>query len=87
MEDVTEGQRLPAQIALNGYSWTATNDHPDETGSTFFVPYSVKSIFPNSGRMTGGSEIIVIGSGFVENELNQPRCRFGVSNNYAITQA
>ena len=87
MDQVADGQRLPAQVALNGVSWTATNDHPDDTGSTFFVPYSVNAIFPNSGRVTGDSEVLIIGSGFVDDELFQPRCRFGTPHNYAITEA
>lgn len=28
METVAQGKRLPAQVALNGYSWTKTNDKP-----------------------------------------------------------
>lgn len=87
MSQVAEGQRLSAQVALNGYSWTATNDHPDDSGSTFYVPYSINAIFPNSGRVTGDTEVLLIGSGFVESELFKPRCRFGTANNYAITEA
>lgn len=87
MEQVGENQRLSAQVALNGYSWTATNDQPEESGSTFFVPYSVNAIFPNSGRVTGNTEVLIIGSGFVEDETYTPRCRFGTANNYAITEA
>ncbi len=75
MDQVTEGERLSAQLALNGYSWTQTNDN--EQGSTFFVPYSVNAIFPNSGSILGDTEVLVIGSGFTQNQDFQPRCRFG----------
>jgi len=27
MDTAAKGQRLPAQVALNGYSWTNTNDN------------------------------------------------------------
>ena len=44
METVPEGDRLPARVALNSYSWTDTVD--EETGSTFFVPYTIFVIYP-----------------------------------------
>jgi hypothetical protein len=51
------------------------------------VPYSVNAIFPNSGSILGDTEVLVVGSGFVENPEFQPRCRFGTPSNYAIVQA
>lgn len=69
---------------MNGYSWTKPVDKP--TGSTYFVPYSVSAIFPNSGKVEGGTEILIIGSGFVKKDDFQPRCRFGTPTNYAITE-
>ena len=81
MESVAEGQRLSAQVALNGYSWTSSTD------DTSFVPYSVNAIFPTSGPTAGGSEVIVLGSGFVNDAQNSPRCRFGTPSNYAIVEA
>jgi len=83
METVPEGQRLPAQVSLNAYSWT--NTFEDKHGSTFFVPYSVTAIFPNSGKVEGGTEVLVIGTGFKQSEDLAPRCRFGTPSNYAIT--
>ena len=41
IETVPEGERLAAQAALNSYSWSQVNDDEGETGSTFFVPYSI----------------------------------------------
>ena len=41
IDTVPEGERLPAQAALNSYSWSATNDDLGGTGETFFVPYTV----------------------------------------------
>lgn len=44
METVEEGERLPAQAALNSYSWTDLSEN--EEGSTYFVPYSAFVIYP-----------------------------------------
>lgn len=81
MESVPEGQRLPASVALNGYSWTKVTD------DTSFVPYSVNAIFPTSGPSVGGSDVIVLGSGFSKDGENTPRCRFGTPSNFAIVEA
>lgn len=51
------------------------------------MPYSTSAIFPNSGKVEGGTEVLVIGSGFVKNADFLPRCRFGTPTNYAITEA
>jgi len=87
MIEVIEGQKLSAQVALNDYSWTTTNDDMGNTGSTFFVPYSISAIFPNSGSSTGGSEVVVIGSGFVSSDTNSPRCRFGTPSKNMVVKA
>lgn len=47
----------------------------------------MSAIFPTSGPMTGGSDIIIVGSGFVNDGQNTPRCRFGTPQNYAIVEA
>ena len=46
IETVAEGERLTAVAALNSYSWSEANDDLGDTGYTFFVPYSISSIFP-----------------------------------------
>ena len=80
-----EGEKLMAQAALNSYSWSAPNDDDGETGDTFYVPYSVSQIFPQSGPSTGGTDVIITGRGFQEGE--NPRCRFGTPANYVIVEA
>jgi hypothetical protein len=85
MDAVPQGQQLPAQVALNGYSWTKTVSNSQ--GSTFFTPYTVNGIFPNSGRVTGGTEVLVIGSGFVKHPNFAPRCKFGTAKNFKIVAA
>ena len=86
METVPEGERLPAQAALNSYSWSVA-DEESEVGDTFYVPYSVSSIYPMSGPSTGGTDVIITGRGFMEGENENPRCRFGTPANYVIVEA
>jgi hypothetical protein len=81
MELVNEGEYLPAQLALNRYSWT------NLTNSTYFLPYGIEQIYPNSGPTTGVTDVIVQGKGFVDEEGNTARCRFGTPANYAIVDA
>jgi hypothetical protein len=53
MELVNEGEYLPAQVALNSYSWT------NLTNMTYFLPYGIQSIFPNGGPTTGVTDVII----------------------------
>ena len=78
MELVNEGEYLPAQVAMNSYSWSQlTND-------TFFLPYGVQSIYPSAGPTTGVTDVLVQGKGFVDEDGASVRCRFGTPANYAI---
>ena len=73
---------LPAQVSLNSYSFTEVSEE------TYYRPYGVQQIQPNSGPMPGGmTYVIVQGQGFVSEEGVTPRCRFGTSANYAIVEA
>ena len=72
---------LPARVSLNSYSYTEVTDE------TYFRPYGVQSIQPNSGPLAGVTQVIVQGQGFVSEEGVTPRCRFGTSANYAIVEA
>jgi hypothetical protein len=49
----------------------------------------VSQIIPTSGPISGGTDVIIQGRGFINgNEPNdQPRCRFGSPSNYAIVEA
>jgi hypothetical protein len=68
METVPEGERLPARVALNSYSWTETFENEETGGSTYFVPYTVTVIYPQDGPVTGGTDILIQGVGFVQND-------------------
>ena len=82
MQLVNEGEYLPAQLALNRYSWTVLGN------STFYLPYGIDQIYPNSGPTSGVTDIIIQGKGFVnEDSLGTPRCRFGTPANFAIVEA
>mmetsp|Transcript_13740 Transcript_13740/g.17354 ORF Transcript_13740/g.17354 Transcript_13740/m.17354 type:complete len:219 (-) Transcript_13740:690-1346(-) len=86
IETVAEGERLSAQAALNSYSWSIADEDSD-VGDTFYVPYSVSSIYPMSGPGTGGTDVIITGRGFIEGDNESPRCRFGTPANYVIVEA
>jgi hypothetical protein len=82
MHLVNEGEYLPAQIALNKYSWTTLGN------STFYLPYGVDQIYPNSGPISGVTDVIIQGKGFIdETGSATPRCRFGTPANFAIVEA
>jgi hypothetical protein len=73
---------LPAQVSLNSHSYTELSE------DTYYRPYGVQSISPNSGPIGAGvTQVIVSGQGFVTEEGVTPRCRFGTSANYAIVEA
>lgn len=80
-----QGVQLTASVSLNSYSWTVPNEENAE--SLKFVPYGIQTIYPNGGPLTGGSQVIINGKGFVESEVEKPRCRFGSGTIYAIVEA
>jgi hypothetical protein len=72
---------LPAQVSLNSYSYT------DLAEGTYYRPYGILQISPNSVPIGSTSTIVVSGRGFVAEEGITPRCRFGTPANYAISEA
>ena len=83
IETVPEGERLPAQAALNSYSWVG-----GKYGDILYRPYGVMSILPSSGPYDGYTDIMVTGRGFNGDDYaDKGRCRFGVETNYAIVEA
>lgn len=67
MPTVSEGEYLIAKVALNSYSY-ATVDEDESEGSAQYVPYIVGAMYPSSGPNSGDTDVIVVGSGFVEDE-------------------
>lgn len=77
---MAEGENgLPASVSLNNASWTVVNEE------TTYKPYGIEHIYPNSGPDGGGTDITVVGSGFVNNGL--AKCRFGVPGEYVTVDA
>jgi len=72
-------QTMNFSMAMNNYSFT-----PEKEDNTF-TPYGIISVTPSSGPVTGGTNIIMKGSGFFDS--SSARCRFGVEGYYAETEA
>lgn len=53
MDTVEEGEYLPAQVALNSYSWS------EVVNTTYFLPYGIDTIYPANGPTTGVTDVIV----------------------------
>jgi len=70
---------LPATVALNGYSWVDTDFK--------YVPYGILDLYPNSGPITGNTDVIIVGRGFNEDLQEKAQCRFGIGNHQVIVQA
>ena len=72
-------------MALNGYSWTDLND------KTYYVPYGIDFISPNSGPVNQYIDVYVYGKGFQQINDDQystdPKCRFGSPDNNAVVDA
>jgi IPT/TIG domain len=58
MELVDKDYYLPATVALNSYSWVDTDFK--------YVPYGITDIQPNSGPISGNTDVIIVGKGFNE---------------------
>jgi len=90
VELVAQDEPLPAQISLNGQSWTYLNE------STFYIPYGIEYIAPNSGPQNSYIDVYVYGKGFQSMSAYEPdgsyyetdpKCRFGSPDNHAIVDA
>jgi len=73
MELVDKDYYLPATVALNSYSWVDTDFK--------YVPYGITDIMPNSGPISGNTDVIIVGKGFNEDLQEKALCRFGVGSN------
>ena len=79
MELVDKDYYLPATVALNSYSWVDTDFK--------YVPYGITDIMPNSGPISGNTDVIIVGKGFNEDLQEKALCRFGVGSSQVIVQA
>lgn len=76
MERPKNGTSLPVRISLNGQDYT-TNSHS-------YSVYGLLDSAPKGGLFTGGTEVLIKGFGFYNNE---PRCRFGIESNNIVVEA
>ena len=74
-----EGQSLPVSVALNSYSWAASD--------FYFTPYGISDIYPSAGPDDQNTNILVVGSGFANDMQDDARCKFGTESNYIIVEA
>ena len=86
IELANEGETLSAQVALNAYSWTELTD------KTYYVPYGIDYVSPNSGPVNSYIDVYVYGKGFMQITddvlySTEPRCRFGSPDNNAVVDA
>jgi hypothetical protein len=84
LELVNEDEALVVGIALNSYSWVNNQTNPH-----LYRPYGIQQMQPSSGPYNGFTDILVVGKGFIDESGNSgnPRCKFGVDNNFAIVDA
>ncbi len=74
-----EDEGFDFSVALNNYSFVNSEDGKK------FKGYTIHHIEPSSGPISGGTRILIHGSGF--SDTGMQRCRFGTPGWFAITQA
>ena len=75
--EVDEGQTVAVEVTMNGQDYS-------KQGVTFnyILQATVNKIVPNHGPMTGGTEIIIHGSNFVQSP--DLVCQFGDAQEYVV---
>ena len=76
MERPKNGTSMPVRISLNGQDYT-NNTH-------MYSLYGMTDSAPKGGPYAGGTEIMIKGFGFYDDE---PRCRFGIDSNNIVVAA
>ena len=76
-QNETEG--FPLEVSLNNYSFVESEN------KARYSAYSINHITPSSGPISGGTRILVHGSGF--NKTDNMKCRFGTPSWYSMTEA
>jgi len=76
---IEEGESLLVTVALNTYSWAASDFS--------MSPYGITAMYPNMGPIGQSTNILVMGKGF-DNDLRElGRCKFGTEEHYLIIEA
>lgn len=76
MERPKNGTMLNVRVSLNGQDYT--------TNTNTYSVYGLIDSAPKGGPSNGGTEVLIKGFGFYNNE---PRCRFGVESNNIVVEA
>ena len=50
------------------------------------MPYGISEVSPRSGPYDGFTDLFITGAGFTEDIAENARCRFGVDQDYSITE-
>lgn len=74
-----EGESLLVTVALNTYSWAASDFS--------MLPYGINAIYPNMGPVASSTNILVTGKGFDNDLRENGRCKFGTEDHYIIVEA
>lgn len=82
MRLVNENEALPVELSLNSDSWVGRKPNP-----LMYKPYGIIDITPASGPYSGYTDVMITGKGFLDENKEQARCRFGIDSNYAIVDA
>lgn len=76
---IEEGESLLVTVALNTYSWAASDFS--------MLPYGVNAMYPNMGPIGQSTNILVTGKGFDNDLRENGRCKFGTEDHYIIVEA
>jgi len=76
---IEEGESLLVTVALNTYSWAASDFS--------MLPYGISAIYPNMGPVGASTNILVTGKGFDNDLRENGRCKFGTEDHYIIVEA
>lgn len=76
---IEEGESLLVTVALNTYSWAASDFS--------MLPYGIQAMYPNMGPIGQSTNILVTGKGFDNDLRENGRCKFGTEDHYIIVEA
>jgi len=76
---IDEGESLLVTVALNTYSWAASDFS--------MLPYGIEAMYPNMGPIGQSTNILIVGKGFDNDLRENGRCKFGTEENYIVVEA
>jgi hypothetical protein len=76
---IDEGESLLVTVALNTYSWAASDFS--------MLPYGIEAMYPNMGPIGQSTNVLIVGKGFDNDLRENGRCKFGTEENYIVVEA